>query len=132
MEISDFSDSGVESVSDRELGFDFLAKQSQNSNSVAELDNEKDVGVTEQSFNNGAVEDEDDGFQTPTSIDMRIKMIDTCPPAPRKPPPPPPSRKRKALFPLDQSAMVADLAAEIAKLSPEKKARILTAPAAVK
>ncbi|KAJ4971978.1 hypothetical protein NE237_005077 [Protea cynaroides] len=31
------------------------------------------------------VEDEDEGFRTPTSLDHRIPVIKQCPPAPRKP-----------------------------------------------
>uniref|UniRef100_A0A7N0UJ55 Uncharacterized protein n=1 Tax=Kalanchoe fedtschenkoi TaxID=63787 RepID=A0A7N0UJ55_KALFE len=133
MERSEFGDSGAESGSDRDPGFDSQAKQSVGSNSFTDMDNGGgggEAGATAQS-SNGTVDDEDDGFRTPTSVDRKIKMIQTCPPAPRKPPPPPPSRKRKALFPVDQTAVLAELSAEVAKLSAGKKARVLAVPAKV-
>ncbi|KAL9680241.1 hypothetical protein QQ045_018119 [Rhodiola kirilowii] len=125
MEISNSNHSDAESVADHDPGFDFLTKQSVNSNSFFELDREN--RFTEQSVNHGdvVVVDEDEGFRTPTSMERKIKMIETCPPAPRKPPPPPPSRKRKALFPVDQSAMLAEF-------SPGKKARVFTVTAQAK
>ena len=59
------------------------------------------------------VEDDDDGFRTPTSLDHKIPESLQCPPAPRKPKPIP-STKRKA----GRRRIMLDLSNEIESLFP--------------
>ncbi|KAK7825632.1 cyclin-dependent protein kinase inhibitor SMR3 [Quercus suber] len=59
------------------------------------------------------VEDDDDGFRTPTSLDHKIPESLRCPPAPRKPKPIP-STKRKA----GRRRIMLDLSNEIDSLFP--------------
>ncbi|KAA8516435.1 hypothetical protein F0562_016728 [Nyssa sinensis] len=57
------------------------------------------------------VEDDDDGFRTPTSWDHKIAMITQCPPAPKKLRPRP-SRKRKSSRKLGRNLLL-DLSKEL-------------------
>ncbi|XP_048438847.1 uncharacterized protein LOC125476612 [Pyrus x bretschneideri] len=89
-------------------------KQSQNItpdhiNTPAKQDRKKPPlpGEDESSTNGKDVMDEDDdGFKTPTSLEHKIPPMTECPPAPRKPflkrrrspSPPPPAARRKVQF----------------------------------
>ncbi|KAB1226020.1 Cyclin-dependent protein kinase inhibitor SMR3 [Morella rubra] len=59
------------------------------------------------------VEDDNDGFKTPTALDHKISAILECPPAPRKPRPTP-LTKRKAV----RRRILLDLSNEIESLFP--------------
>ncbi|KAL5710860.1 hypothetical protein ACHQM5_021372 [Ranunculus cassubicifolius] len=62
------------------------------------------------------VNDDDDGFRTPTSLRHKIPVIQQCPPAPRKPKSLP-SRKRKAAC-LNLPSVRNDLSKKIEMLVP--------------
>lgn len=74
---------------------------------TTKLEDESDKATaSHRESESDAVDDEDDGFLTPTSSDHRIPQITRCPPAPMKPRPPPPRLKRKASSPPQGSAEI--------------------------
>ncbi|KAK4583604.1 hypothetical protein RGQ29_026368 [Quercus rubra] len=60
------------------------------------------------------VQEDDDGFKTPTSLDHKVPVIKQCPPAPRKPKP---SMKRKVSQNVRTSLQL-DLSKEVESLFP--------------
>ncbi|XP_040994037.1 cyclin-dependent protein kinase inhibitor SMR3-like isoform X1 [Juglans microcarpa x Juglans regia] len=61
------------------------------------------------------VEDDDDGFKTPTSLDNKIPVVLQCPPAPRKPKPRAVQTKRRGAA---RRRILLDLSNEIESLFP--------------
>ncbi|KAJ4842681.1 hypothetical protein Tsubulata_014903 [Turnera subulata] len=78
-------------------------------------DMESSLGeLKEESGIAGVVNEDDDGFKTPTSLDHKLPVITECPPAPRKPHlsmkrKPPSPRARRSLQFLDLSQDVESL-----------------------